>query len=1155
MATVQTLKKVLLQRATVRAASLGQPLTDAQYSAGFDILRVAEDFTYRDFIIPQLSQLLATSFGTHDHVSALEIGPGPKSILGDLPNHLRRKITKYTAFEPNSLFATSLEEWLCSPSKTLSPLPSLQYPPDIYRKSFVPDDDAEKHINDGVTFDETYDIILVCHSMYGMKPGRDLIERALSLIVQRPQSGIVAVFHREGTLDLDGLTCNQMASFPTGVIRVADDDEALDYFASFVAGFIIQDAEVGKVVKTDWREVCRTSGSREGTYPNHLLFSSPIEMVVFNQDAKTLTEITEQMVVGNSDTRVKSWQARLRRPASIVRPTQVQHIQQCVQWARRHKFCLTILGGGHSSHCLWTNTVAVDMGSFDQIQLLPVSEGAGDSDFEQGPLVVVGAGCKTGDIVRKTMAAGMTIPLGARPSIGAGLWLQGGIGHLARLHGLSCDAIVGAVLVSVNTSDVYYVGCVPSQHRPADAIRPDRESDLLWALKGAGTNFGIVVSVTFKTFPAPSYLSRTWSFPLKDKDEGRLKLRETDELIATKLQRDHSIEAYLYWDVDQLHMVVTMFETSTTKFNATTPLIASIDAIWGPEARREIKDGMSLFEAEIYMSSMHGGHGGGRTSAFKRCLFLKRISEAQVVDRLLAAIETRPTPLSYLHLLQGGGKIRDAATDATAFGCRDWDFACVITGVWPRNQDGSEIAQSAVKWVYSVAESLLSLSSGTYSADLGPDPRDATLAAKAFGMQRLRLARLKRIFDPCNMLAYACPLLRAPQRQKLIISVTGESGAGKDYCANIWASIFEKYTFTTHVVSISELTKRQYAAATGADPDRLLEDRAYKETHRPALTAFFQDQVRKRPELPKEHFKNVISNAGDVDVLIITGMRDEAPVAAFSHLVPESRMLEIRIEASQQTRLERVSQGKSVDNSRNEDCNNSRSNEAAVPCHPNLVFNNGRSGNDAATKFAENHLLCFVHEELERLADMVCSTPNFPTPGIEFRHVLGIARQPGGLALCISLLQAHFAGDWATVGAVVCCEVGGLIYASALASHVNTPLVLIREAGKLPPPIISVTKHPSHICSMESSRSREVKIEMERNVVPKGASVVVVDDVLSTGSTLCAVLQLLSKASINIEDIAVMVVAEFPIHRGRELLRQHGFGTVSIQSLLIFGGA
>lgn len=408
------------------------------------------------------------------------------------------------------------------------------------------------------------------------------------------------------------------------------------------------------------------------------------------------------------------------------------------------------------------------------------------------------------------------------------------------------------------------------------------------------------------------------------------------------------------------------------------------------------------------------------------------------------------------------------------------------------------------------------------------------------------LARLKHSLDPRNVLAYACPLPKASMEQKLIILVTGESCAGKDYCAHVWVSVFISKSLRARVVSISDATKRAYAAATGADLSRLLLDRAYKEQHRPALTSFFEKQTRQRPRLPEETFLDVVNGAVDADVLLITGMRDEAPVAAFSHLVPESRLLEVHVQASEQTR--QVRRG-------TKDSTNSGSKLTVLDYHPSLIFENDKTGKQAVARFAEHYLLPFVHKDLQRLADMVCQVPDFPRPGIEFRHVLGISQQPGGLALCTSLLQTHFTGDWTKVDAVVCCEAGGFVYASALALQVDVPLVLIREAGKLPPPTDSVIKPSSHVSYLASSSSKEKRIEMERDVIPRGASVVVVDDVLSTGETLSAVLQLLDEAGIGAEDISIMVVAEFPLHRGRELLRQRGFGRVNIQSLLIFNGA
>lgn len=232
------------------------------------------------------------------------------------------------------------------------------------------------------------------------------------------------------------------------------------------------------------------------------------------------------------------------------------------------------------------------------------------------------------------------------------------------------------MVVSVASGRVLRIGRVPSQHWPVDAVLPDNENDLLWAMKGAGTNFGIVISVTFKAYAAPVYSIRNWFIPLSDNLEARFKLREFDEFVARKSPRNCSVDAYLYWERDKLRLGVTMVDSSTTKpaletlENTPTPM----GRLFGPEDKYNTVDGVGLFETKMYMSGIHGDHGGGKTTSFKRCLFIKCIRAANVVDILVAAVETRPSPLCYLHLLQGGGAVCDVAADATAFGCQDWDF-------------------------------------------------------------------------------------------------------------------------------------------------------------------------------------------------------------------------------------------------------------------------------------------------------------------------------------------------------------------------------------------------------------------------------------------------------------------------------------------------
>lgn len=1171
MATLSSLKCVLREKATaISAASTPKEhLSEKQYGAGLEILVQGPGWiTYQEFIIPQLSQLVAPLLSPGKRISVLEVGPGPRSVLGYLPDHLRRGIRRYAAFEPNTLFATRLEESLGYTSETESPLPCLEDIPNIHRTSFELDGTLECGTSHGTSNDDDkFDVVLFCHSMYGMKPKHKFIERALEMLAERPEGGIVVVFHRDGTLHLDGLVCHRTSSFHTGIVSAADEDDVLDTFAPFVAGFVTQDLEVDHAITAEWRKVCRAMGRREETHPNYLLFAAPEVMVSFTRNATALPELTAQVPLAKEDRKVKSWEARLNNPASIVRPTAIRHIQQCVRWALKHRLSLTVIGGGHSGHCLMPNVVSIDMGAFDKVHILTTGrdEDGGEVGLDSGFLVVAEAGCKTGDIIQKAMAVGVTVPLGARPSVGAGLWLQGGIGHLARLHGLACDAVVGAIVVSVSSGQILCVGHVPAQLRPASAVRPENEVDLLWAIRGAGTNFGVVVSLTFEAYTAPTYSVSNWILPLRDSSEAQLRLGEFESTAGCQLPRNCSADAYLYWNNNQLHLGVTMFESSTTGFTAhpftPTPPPGGNDL--GLEKHFSVVNGVELFEAEMYVSGMHGGHGGGKTSSFKRCLFLKDIKHMNVANILVDAIQNRPSPFSYLHLLQGGGAVSDVEADKTAFGCRDWDFACVITGVWQRDQDGTEAARAAVSWVYSVAEELLPLSSGVYGADLGPDPRDAVLATKAFGPNRHRLARLKQSLDPCNILAYACPVPEIPKEQRLIILVTGESCAGKDYCADVWASLFTNcdHKLMARAVSISDVTKQEYAAATGTDLNRLLSDRSYKEHHRPALTAFFQDQVQRRPRLPEEHFLNVVNSARDVNVLLITGMREHAPVAALSYLLPESRILDVRVRASEETRQVRQRchsrngvGGTSYDNERNKESNNSRSSLTAPNYRPSLIFENEMPGSEAAETFAKDYLLPFFHGDLQRLADMVRSVSDFPRHGIDFRHVLDISQRRGGLTLCASLLQSHFAGDWAKVDAVACCEAGGFVYASALAARVGLPLALARESGKLPPPTVSVAKDPSYISSPASHDSGATRIEMNRDVLPAGATVVVVDDVLATGKTLCAMLQLLVQAGVRAEDVSVMTVAEFPVHRGRQLLHQRGFGGVNIQTLLVFGG-
>ena len=119
-------------------------------------------------------------------------------------------------------------------------------------------------------------------------------------------------------------------------------------------------------------------------------------------------------------------------------------------------------------------------------------------------------------------------------------------------------------------------------------------------------------------------------------------------------------------------------------------------------------------------------------------------------------------------------------------------------------------------------------------------------------------------------------------------------------------------------------------------------------------------------------------------------MKEKASTAISSYLVPESRLIEVYIQASEQTRQHRRKRYNSDDDELHRTQDMSRL--PILNYRPSLIFNNSPVENEAVIKFAERYLLPFLDDDLQRLADMVRSVPRFPNPGVEFRHCIQRAK-------------------------------------------------------------------------------------------------------------------------------------------------------------------
>ena len=166
-----------------------------------------------------------------------------------------------------------------------------------------------------------------------------------------------------------------------------------------------------------------------------------------------------------------------KRPAAIARCADAADVITCVRFARAHDVDIAVRGGGHN---------AAGLAVADDALVIDLSELRSTTVSPEDRTVRVDPGCTWGDVDHATVAFGMAVPSGFLASTGvAGLTLGGGIGYLSRRFGLTVDSLLSADVVLADGSFV-------------TATADNEHSDLFWALRGGGGNFGVVTSFTFR---------------------------------------------------------------------------------------------------------------------------------------------------------------------------------------------------------------------------------------------------------------------------------------------------------------------------------------------------------------------------------------------------------------------------------------------------------------------------------------------------------------------------------------------------------------------------------------------------------------------------------------------------------------------------------
>src|SRR5215469_8609405 len=186
-----------------------------------------------------------------------------------------------------------------------------------------------------------------------------------------------------------------------------------------------------------------------------------------------------------------------RRPALIARCAGVADVIAAVKFARTHDVLVSVRGGGHNipGNSVCDGGLMIDLAGMRSVRVDPVQRTAraeGGATWE--------------DFDRETQAFGLATTGGSVSHTGiAGLTLGGGLGWLGGKHGLSCDNLLSADLVTADGNVLI--------------ASADENADLYWGLRGGGGNFGVVTSFEYQLHPVGSLLAGMVLYPFsKAKD-------------------------------------------------------------------------------------------------------------------------------------------------------------------------------------------------------------------------------------------------------------------------------------------------------------------------------------------------------------------------------------------------------------------------------------------------------------------------------------------------------------------------------------------------------------------------------------------------------------------------------------------------------------
>jgi FAD binding domain/Berberine and berberine like len=402
-----------------------------------------------------------------------------------------------------------------------------------------------------------------------------------------------------------------------------------------------------------------------------------------------------------------------RRPALILRCAGVADVVTGVRFAREHDLLVSVRAGGHGmpGYAVCEAGLMLDLSGMKGVQVDPEQR-----------TVRAEAGVTWSEFDHETQAFGLATTGGVVGSTGiAGLTLGGGHGFLMRRHGLACDNLLAADVV---TADGRWLRASTSAH-----------AELFWGLRGGGGNFGVVTSFEYRLHPVGTMLAGMVMYPLSQA-KGLLRLYR--EVTSTAPDELGSLMALgTLPDGTQAAVLLVGYTGPVPDGEA---LLRPLRA-FGPPLADQVGP---VPYAALQGISEHFNPRGYRN--YLKTNYLRDLSD-DAIDLLVEQYTHVPAPHTHIVVEHMGGAISRTDRDATAYNYRDAQYNFLIVGMWP------EAAADArgIGWVRGLWQALQPFSTGhiyvNYESDVGVDRVQAAYGAAKYA----RLVALKNTYDPTNM--------------------------------------------------------------------------------------------------------------------------------------------------------------------------------------------------------------------------------------------------------------------------------------------------------------------------------------------------------------------------------------------------------------------